>query len=314
MSAFQQYDVDNDSESSEQQPWIDWYCTLKGNEFFVRVEESFIVDSFNLTGLDSQFRYYNWALDTILDQTQRDKIPQDQLETVEEEAEQLFGLIHSRYVITQRGLEAVAQKYKRHHLGRCPRVLCNGQATLPVGLTPMLGLESVRLYCPRCDDIYASKSSRHIHIDGAFFGPTLPHLFLLAFPEHKPEPLNARYVPRVFGFRLHQHAYTQSYKYKLVAERIESKTTMLQTQLKQLTLSQGNTSADTVKQVIQDQTEEYKKLTALYLNLHQDTLELHSETLHHTPSTHHTNQMSIDYPSSSSEAEEEDEDDEEEVK
>lgn len=270
MSQFQnfQQNLDDDSESGEQQPWIDWYCSLKGNEFFVRVEDAFIQDSFNLTGLDSHFRYYIWALDMILDQTHRDTIPQDQLESVEEEAEQLFGLVHARYIITQRGLEAMLHKFKRGALGRCPRVLCNGQPTLPVGLTPMLGLESVRLYCPRCDEIYASKSSRHIHIDGAFFGPTFPHLFLLAFPELKPDPLHARYVPRVFGFRLNQNAYSQSLKYKQAQEEIEGKAISLQTQLKSLNSTPAQ-STETIQQVLQQQTSEYRQMTAQYLSLYQ---------------------------------------------
>ena len=34
--------------------WISWFCSLKGNEFFCEVEEDFIQDDFNLSGLSSQ--------------------------------------------------------------------------------------------------------------------------------------------------------------------------------------------------------------------------------------------------------------------
>jgi hypothetical protein len=36
--------------------WVSWFCSLKGNEFFVEVEEDFIQDDFNLTGLSTQVR------------------------------------------------------------------------------------------------------------------------------------------------------------------------------------------------------------------------------------------------------------------
>ena len=36
--------------------WISWFCSLKGNEFFCEVEEDFIQDDFNLSGLSSQAR------------------------------------------------------------------------------------------------------------------------------------------------------------------------------------------------------------------------------------------------------------------
>ncbi len=42
------------------------------------------------------------------------------------------------------------------------------------------------------------------YIDGAFFGTTYPHLFLQTFRELRPPPPTQRYVPRVFGFKVHK--------------------------------------------------------------------------------------------------------------
>jgi len=43
-------------------------------------------------------------------------------------------------------------------------------------------------------------------VDGAAIGTTFPHLFLLTFNNLVPDPLpvDSAYIPRVFGFRVHQ--------------------------------------------------------------------------------------------------------------
>lgn len=65
-----QSDNDDSSDgtaSEDEVPWILWFITMRGNDFFCEVEESFIQDDFNLTGLSSQVPYYDYALDVILD-------------------------------------------------------------------------------------------------------------------------------------------------------------------------------------------------------------------------------------------------------
>lgn len=102
------------------------------------------------------------------------------------------------------------EKFKEADFGRCQRVLCENQALLPVGCTNDPFQQAVKLYCPRCEDIYYPRAARHQIIDGAYFGTTFPHLFLLAFPQAVPQQLGERYQPKIFGFRI--HAFTRRLK------------------------------------------------------------------------------------------------------
>lgn len=200
----------SDLHSDDDYAWISWFCSLKGNEFFCEVDDNFAQDGFNLTGLQTQIPYYDAALDMILDVEPTEVFSDDQQEMVENDAENLFGLIHARYILTSRGLQQMCEKYRNYHFGRCPRVLCRAQPVLPVGLSDQPNQDSVKLYCPRCEEIYHPRSSRHEHIDGAYFGTTFPHLFFLTYPELKVGKSSETYVPRVFGFRIHKSAYKRS--------------------------------------------------------------------------------------------------------
>jgi casein kinase II subunit beta len=220
-----------DESSESEGSWISWFCALKGNEFFIEVDDRWIQDEFNLHGLPQYVPNYDLCLDMILDRgTSRrgqtsdsemktaarmntamhddgtespNELSEQQVETIEAGAELLYGLIHARFIITPRGLELMRDKYLQHHFGRCPRVYCEGQPVLPVGTSDLPRQSTLKLYCPRCQDIFYPKFSKHGQIDGAYFGTTFPHLLLQVFPELIPHPPRYTYVPRVFGFKIH---------------------------------------------------------------------------------------------------------------
>lgn len=190
----------------EDTSWISWFCSLRGNEFFCEVDENYIQDDFNLCGLSSQVPYYDYALDLILDveSSHGDMFSEEQNEIIESAAEMLYGLIHVRYILTTKGLGAMLEKYKNAEFGRCPRVFCCGQPCLPVGQSDISRQSNVKIFCPKCEDIYTPQSRFQDNLDGAYFGSTFPHLFLMTYGHLKPQQTSQDYIPRVFGFKVHK--------------------------------------------------------------------------------------------------------------
>ena len=81
-----------------------------------------------------------------------------------------------------------------------------------MGLSDKPNIDSVKLYCPCCKEIYNPPkafdgsigcSFLHIALDGAFFGTTFPHMFLLQYPRYLSTPSQS-YEPMIFGYKIHQ--------------------------------------------------------------------------------------------------------------
>jgi casein kinase II subunit beta len=104
------------------------------------------------------------------------------------------------------GLCSQVDKYKKADFGKCPRVICDAHPLLPMGLEDQANRKSVKLYCAKCEDIYNPKSSRHAAIDGAYFGSSFHNILFQVYPALVPVKSKARYIPRIFGFKVHPAA------------------------------------------------------------------------------------------------------------
>ncbi|KAI9759040.1 MAG: casein kinase 2 regulatory subunit [Chaenotheca gracillima] len=205
------------SSSPAPESWISSFCSLLGHEYFAEVSEDFIEDDFNLTGLQSLVPMYKEALEMILDvEPEEDEDDEEEeeeedddddlvlgderggyrrsgerrhmrdasdLSLIESSAEMLYGLIHQRYITSRPGIQQMTEKYELQNFGVCPRVACNGCRVLPVGHSDTPGMDTVKLFCPSCQDIYTPPNSRFQSVDGAFFGTTFGCLFFMTFPE-----------------------------------------------------------------------------------------------------------------------------------
>jgi len=188
--------------------WIQWFCALEGNDFLIEVEEDFINDSFNHYGLKKKFKNakYKELLDLILlPYSPSDQELQDEafLE-MNQDACDLYGLLHARFIVTPRGLAMMYQKFINGQFGTCMRVNCEKQNLLPVGISDEPRTSRVKVYCPRCNDVYLPRDQK-VNIDGSYFGTSFPHIFMATFQKEFPQKEEqVKYQPKVFGFPIYK--------------------------------------------------------------------------------------------------------------
>ena len=206
---------DDDSKSDKRFPeverkdWIHWFCKLRGNEYFVEVDSDFIKDQENLIGIKcDKFKKTLLGEKPILTElTCRENI--EDLSEIRE----IYGLIHKRFINTPLGLGLVREKFLDGVFGYCPRLLCNKQVMLPVGLSEDMRYSQVKVFCPLCQEVYKPREifygyqGKKIYKfdlpDGIFFGTSFPQAFLANFPDLDPKVAKSeRYIPKLYGFRI----------------------------------------------------------------------------------------------------------------
>jgi len=191
------------SEDDQETTWIEWYCRLRGNEFFVEVDDEYVQDDFNLTGLSQIVPYYDDALSIILDEDEQDQFNEEDGPMLEGATQMLYGLIHARFLQTNRGIQALYDKYSTGIYGICWNEACEKEKryVIPVG-SDVVGQSSVSVFCPSCGECYTPRAPKLQIIDGAYFGSSAAHMLTLQQASSIPNGTTSPYVPLLYGFRI----------------------------------------------------------------------------------------------------------------
>lgn len=240
--------------------WIRRYLSTRRRDCLLPVPRDFLADGFNLQRLSEIVErsvvpsqkvangvLFQAALRLLLDDDDTDGLvdglaPGD----ARRAAEVLFPLVHARFALSPRGLDAVARVLRTNGavFGRCPRRFCGGAALLPCGADDHGGASSgggrnarCTRYCCSCGEVLHMWDSQ---VDGSAWGSSFCHLLLMVYgkdlfpslassserttassPSHYEKDKlalgqrdlrsNQAIAPRIFGFRVHPEAAVVKY-------------------------------------------------------------------------------------------------------
>ncbi|CAJ0580929.1 unnamed protein product, partial [Mesorhabditis spiculigera] len=150
--------------------WLQSILARKANWWMCEIDMDYIMDPFNAVGIDEQVSLARSGL-ALLRRRDRpiDKIADD----LAADAINVYGLLHARYILTKDGIRKMMNKNLRREFGCCSKVGCQMEALYPTGLYDEVGRSRVKLYCPRCRELYHAEAN--VTLDGAFFGTSFPH-------------------------------------------------------------------------------------------------------------------------------------------
>ena len=109
--------------------WIQWYLSLEDHEYLLEIDSEYLNDKMNLLGMKLPFPKdrYKECLRLIMS----NKVPNEEdlqnqkfLE-LNQDASDVYGMIHARYVLSSTGLAKVYNRYLQSAYGTCPRALCD---------------------------------------------------------------------------------------------------------------------------------------------------------------------------------------------
>uniref|UniRef100_A0A7E4ZXP0 Casein kinase II subunit beta n=1 Tax=Panagrellus redivivus TaxID=6233 RepID=A0A7E4ZXP0_PANRE len=175
--------------SIDESDFITWINSLMATRLMIPIDLYFLRDSFNRTGIDKMLNITPTKLEELMEFIIDDvELPDEDYDELNKDAVEVYGLLHARFLLTERGLNQVRDLYENGEYGQCPRHACDGQNVLPIDAQlPPPEPNHVQIYCPKCEEIYRIGEKTKSPISGAFFGADLPQTFFMAFPELRPK-------------------------------------------------------------------------------------------------------------------------------
>lgn len=180
--------------------WLDKFFATPASRWFCLVPDEFLLNDLHMTGLRESIPKYDLAL-AILRGIEDDVSGSDAELT--DSITRLFLMVHQRFVVTERGLRAMHEKFKAGVFGHCPRLGCHGQPVIAAGASDIPGQVCCCVFCPSCNEIYFTRDEIMHDIDGAAFGTTFGPLFFRRFPKLRPTEPPEKPEMRVMGFKIH---------------------------------------------------------------------------------------------------------------
>ena len=182
--------------------WIKQICENQNYSWLVPIEESWAGDWFNQHGIKDNFDRFDQAIELITEKKTKEwsYYTEEECKLIHSQAIRIYGLLHARWICQPKGMELMKEKYEKGFFGKCPRTLCDGCNLIPIGTTLVLRRHSVKLFCPKCYDIY--RAPPYPIIDGGFFGPAFPHMFLCEYTTFNKSHLFIPFIQKAFGFKI----------------------------------------------------------------------------------------------------------------
>ena len=211
MSDYNSDSEENSSQTGEEEEesslsevhWVQWFCSLEGHDFLAEITLDYLKDRSNFSGIPSKIPNFEEAYTHILNGgvPDEDDLQNEKYLELYQACTDLYGLVHARFIQTLTGLTIMREKYLAGKFGVCPRVLCEKQFAIPVSVNNELRTSRVKVFCPRCQDVYYPKD-RNVEIDGSYFGTSFPHVLLQEFPFLYPIQDRKVYEPTIYGFKV----------------------------------------------------------------------------------------------------------------
>lgn len=206
------------NEFPEHMSWISQFCRKEENKWYSKIRHDFATDSFYYYGFGNYIPNLALAKEMICDThgVFWDYLPDEDIKAIHDQAKQLYGLIHSKWICTRFGLNEMRKKIRDRRYGSCPRIMCKKNPLMPVGLTLIPNRHSAKLFCSCCSDIYDPPKSRRI--DGAHFGTAFPACLMVTIPDFDNRQFLKPYDFKAFGFEIYSknqfHGVHDSNKYQ----------------------------------------------------------------------------------------------------